>query len=1581
MDYTARIVAEFEDKATAGVRKLREEVTALRNELRGASGAAGGGGSAGTPEIAQQIPLLKEAGMLAVKLGVAMKAIGFSRDLISDAVEFNSLMETSRLSIAATTLTFREYRSETGQALSQQLQLNKAVAQGAHVQSLLRSEVFRSLSSTRELTEAYIRLQSAAGTQKATSEDLVRFTGLLSNYSAATGRSLNETAQQMQMVFQGAARTSGVVGAFVRSLGISNTQLRAWRDQGVIIQEITERMEKYATIGEQLNRTWPGVMSNLQDISEQGAAAFARPWMDRIKEIGQEFIDAVTYTEKLGDGRTRQSIKPGLLANTGVIGAAYSNLFESSLAPLSSTVTGVLKALGLVDDTTTEVLSNIAKLSVVVGNVMSGAIETVLWFVKSTSAAIGMALGMVLEKTGEATGSKRVAELGARIRGGVKDVLGGSLEDVFDGAIKRIQDGFARIDEAAKKGVSSGAPGNGDPNERDTAADAIADTKRQWEELLATIDNGQSVAGLTGLEADIAKVAQSTSRAKLQIDKFVEALRGDTRPGMGGQYDKYRGLAAGAKDVLDARAATLTADMVSKAYDQVEARLRDYAKFNKDTVEDAIEAERARTYAQIRGMEERDRAATVDLAQRERVSEAARKAERDTDEYLAKKAKARYEREQKEWLARLLDERAKMALSEEQWREYADALTNIAVFNGENPVLARLEANRKAAKGQLEAAITVADGMSAALETIAADTDTAGRRMAESMLSTWSVIGQGFEDLVFSVITGRVSDLEGILSGMAEDILRDWTETLRKAFQQKASGGRPAGTEDFMGPVQGESTGSGLMSGLLGVGGLLLGGYGIASGFAKGGGGVNRGTGSYIGAGAGMLATAGLGLGMAGGAGLLTGATTAAVAGSVVPIVGTFIGAILGGVLGSILSPSSEKKVPVMGQALLGLRGGDSNELGGQVLEMRDSYVAMMLGLGRASGTGSGFSADAYKSLTQYIAGRNFEIHAGSDEHIQQNIETLLSGVIPKEMLHVLFGNKRTGEKEIPGIRGASEYDTSIFDDDAPIPKLLDALDVSAERIRQISQMIDTKDAEAFTEWLTGYVTAISGMKRLGSFDVIAEADKLMAKTPADSFAETMTELKQGWDDIGLLFGDEKIKRGNELIQLTDEYLEKQVQYVIQLRQLQNSINLSTDEVIDRYSHIGESRDERLARVENEDVWPLWGKLYKATDPAEIERLVGQGQAAAVEILDILVAKLNEAQAIAADLADVQGLFADFGKQKPEGMTGIRESVNSLFLDIDKAAKLSGDAQIEALRKVGASAREVYDAMSAGIETVRQNARDLNASIDQQIFGIKYDAADSDGKVSMLEDRLQQILADIVNADSPEAVKALTAEFQSLAGQYLSLFDANDPELAQAREWVTSGLETLRDTAQGVYGSMESEFESMAEAILGGLEGPINATGTLITQLNGEIERWKGFLDDLRTVANTRLGGMIDETVDQNAELQAAIEATRQSFINATAAIDDFGGDDSGGAGAGGGGIRVANERTADMTAQFGNTTSAAWRLEQALLALGDRIGASAPPDQAIPGPRPTPGPVTQPEQSAYAVMRRYGAGSTPRTY
>ena len=69
MDYTARIVAEFEDKATAGVRKLREEVSALRNELRGGTGPGGNARSPGASDVAAQIPLLKEAGMLAAKLG------------------------------------------------------------------------------------------------------------------------------------------------------------------------------------------------------------------------------------------------------------------------------------------------------------------------------------------------------------------------------------------------------------------------------------------------------------------------------------------------------------------------------------------------------------------------------------------------------------------------------------------------------------------------------------------------------------------------------------------------------------------------------------------------------------------------------------------------------------------------------------------------------------------------------------------------------------------------------------------------------------------------------------------------------------------------------------------------------------------------------------------------------------------------------------------------------------------------------------------------------------------------------------------------------------------------------------------------------------------------------------------------------------------------------------------------------------------------------------------------------------------------------------------------------------------------
>ena len=168
---------------------------------------------------------------------------------------------------------------------------------------------------------------------------------------------------------------------------------------------------------------------------------------------------------------------------------------------------------------------------------------------------------------------------------------------------------------------------------------------------------------------------------------------------------------------------------------------------------------------------------------------------------------------------------------------------------------------------------------------------------------------------------------------------------------------------------------------------------------------------------------------------------------------------------------------------------------------------------------------------------------------------------------------------------------------------------------------------------------------------------------------------------------------------------------------------------------------------------------------------------------------------------------------------------------------------------------------------------------------------------------------------------------------------------------------------------MADEFRTMAANIFGALDGPIATTSDVIDGLNAEIERWKGFLDDIRDAANLKLGGMVDDMVAANAELLASIEANRLAFVSATNAVNTFAGGDANGEFSG---VTSADRKLAS----FGSTA------DEAALAL-DRFIASL--DAPRPGGATSNSTVTAapPTTTARIVstVRRYNGALTPRTY
>lgn len=122
-------------------------------------------------------------------------------------------------------------------------------------------------------------------------------------------------------------------------------------------------------------------------------------------------------------------------------------------------------------------------------------------------------------------------------------------------------------------------------------------------------------------------------------------------------------------------------------------------------------------------------------------------------------------------------------------------------------------------------------------------------------------------------------------------------------------------------------------------------------------------------------------------------------------------------------------------------------------------------------------------------------------------MERILTEVVPREALHVLFGGIRTGGQDMAGISGASKYDHGggRFQDTA-ITDWLKGLDFTRARVSEIAAQIDLRDPAAFLQWLTGIVGVVVGfrdLKKVAGMDLTAtvqDIEKEQNRTAVESF-------------------------------------------------------------------------------------------------------------------------------------------------------------------------------------------------------------------------------------------------------------------------------------------------------------------------------------------------------------------------------------------------------------------------------------------------------------------------------------------------
>jgi hypothetical protein len=1012
-----------------------------------------------------------------------------------------------------------------------------ALAMAREATEQLEKAQFSVMGTSEQLFGMYQRLLPVMVTSGATStQQMVGFTTSVAKFADITGQSYDQLAGELsRMITTGQVLGRSEFGQMIRNLGITPEQIQSWRQSGELIDKLGGYLTA-ANVGvSTLKQGWTGVTGDIKKGAEEIIKEAFEPTFRMITDGAKTVRDALVTMTPGGAELNDSIVKPlqaaflsaftvigtvvtsgwNIIRGIGDTAASAAGMSFSALLTNSFVDLGIL-LVNIWHETMGLLIPGIELLKHPIDAVL-GILNSLISGVIGVASKIAGVLGMdgVAGYLGDL--SEAYADVTAENNKFAQGITKGWEQN--DGATGRALATLNAYKKSLTDPVMSTTPGaggllGGAPPLSQSQLDALQKAR----DLITKLneDLGKT-SGLTGYSEAVAKTDATFIAMNTRIDDAIRALgklglahtaEGDALTALRTkEQNAYGGELQ--KDLTDAQ----------KKYADAYVKIGKLASDNKDAQIEASKQAKLQELADL-----------TELAAANVTSE---------DQALA--LVQLYEDKKRTIIenARL----QKLTILDEQrgdWQAWANDMIALAVRNGENLVVATQKYWGEAATHATATAVTMAQGVNAAWLTIYSKVQTVGQSISTFMVSVWDSIGTAFSSGFYDVLSGKVHDLATVFKTFGDSILKTLSDVFTGILQRwilTVTGIKQnpiTGKLDFSGASAGDSLGGMAGNGLVGAGlGYGIGSMSGAPGFS---------TGATIG-------------GVVGG--VAAGALSGAAVGSVAPIVGTIIGAIIGGLIGALASSNTEMSEFITPS--------DNNAAGFAMLQVANNVAAGALGLYATTGASASQQQDFGKSVQSYIGlhgAGGYSIHAGSDADMQADYQTLLTQIEPSELMHVLFGQQRTGPKDVAGIQGASNW-SGVTDSSAPMVQMLTGLGFTMKAISNIAGQIDLESADAFGKYLTNLVGVVVGFNGLikdlsmtpgQTFQSFADAANTSTASTFSTGAGNLVTLAQ---QLSLYTGDAQIAKAQELVSLGQQFQQSQLAYLKQLYDLQQSINAS----------------------------------------------------------------------------------------------------------------------------------------------------------------------------------------------------------------------------------------------------------------------------------------------------------------------------------------------------------------------------------------------------------------------------------------
>jgi hypothetical protein len=244
---------------------------------------------------------------------VLRKAIEDVKELIMEGVEFNSLLQMSRLGLGSLIDTFGQVYDSQGKLLTGTNAYNEALRVGADLQDKLKSRV---LSTTFQYSELLDVMQRGMPYMMAAFQDkngnvvsndkLVDFVATFSQGAKVAGLDTNEIGVNIQRFLTGTAdmRHARFAAQLLQMISPDKEQakstLEEWEKQGTALEHTMQLLSAFKQVGEDSLKTYQGALSNTKDAVQQLLGEGTQQLTETLAKALNDVTDSLFVVDKAG---------------------------------------------------------------------------------------------------------------------------------------------------------------------------------------------------------------------------------------------------------------------------------------------------------------------------------------------------------------------------------------------------------------------------------------------------------------------------------------------------------------------------------------------------------------------------------------------------------------------------------------------------------------------------------------------------------------------------------------------------------------------------------------------------------------------------------------------------------------------------------------------------------------------------------------------------------------------------------------------------------------------------------------------------------------------------------------------------------------------------------------------------------------------------------------------------------------------------------------------------------------------------------------------------------------------------------